>query len=72
MFTNQILENHKIVNFKEAEPYFNNLIEAENDIDFIITLYNKLLDKPLCFLRRVTDGIKKQYLINEFKKQNNE
>lgn len=71
MFTNQILENHKIVNFKEAEPYFNTLIEVENNIDTIIALYNKLLDKPLCLLRKVTDGIKKQYLINEFKKQNN-
>lgn len=71
MFTNQILENHKIVNFKEAEPYFNTLIKVENDIDTIIALYNKLLDKPLCLLRKVTDGIKKQYLINEFKKQNN-
>ena len=71
MFTNQILENHKIVNFKEAEPYFNTLIKVENDVDTIIALYNKLLDKPLCLLRKVTNGIKKQYLINEFKKQNN-
>ncbi len=72
MFTNQILENHKIVNFKEAEPYFNILIETENDNNILVDIYNQLLDKSLCFLRKVTDGIKKKYLIDKFEKQNNE
>lgn len=67
MFTNQILENHKIVNFREPEPYFNILMESENDNNNINNLYHQLLDKHFNLLGKVTDGIKKQYLLNRFK-----
>ena len=52
---NQILINHKIVNFKEAS----------SEYDVIIN-YEELLCEPLKYLKTATDGIKKQKKLAKF------
>ena len=56
VFANQIIENHKIVNFKEA----NSLTRLIQDSDY--DTYLSCLQEPLKLLKKSTDGMLKQEL----------
>jgi hypothetical protein len=58
-FANQIIENHKIVNFKEANPERKTILEAfDSDNRFLD--YKFCLYKPLELLKNSTDGMLKK------------
>lgn len=60
-FANQIIENHKIVNFKEANPERKIILES-SDPDNIFSEYVFCLSKPLELLKNSTDGMLKKEL----------
>lgn len=60
---NQILVSHKIVNFKEASPEYDILMNYEENL---IDKFQELLYRPLEYLKKVTDGIKKQKKLTKF------
>lgn len=66
-FAIQIIENHKIVNFKESYqdyyvlPSFESLDEI---LDYIASVYKDLFD--------LTEGIRKKELIDKYNKQKDE
>lgn len=60
---NQILISHKIVNFKEASPEYDTLMNYEGDP---IDKFQELLCEPLKYLKKTTDGIKKQKKLAKF------
>lgn len=68
IFANQIIENHKIVNFKEIAPYYSIIVNYETphiERSAIITShYNRL--------RHFTDGMLRQDALNKIKKKNDE
>lgn len=55
-FANQIIENHKIINFKEANPERKPIINGDYDV------YKFYLQNPLTLLKNSTDGMLKQEL----------
>ena len=57
-FANQIIENHKIVNFKEAIPEMTGLRVC----DYPFRTYKYDLSKPLELLKKSTDGMLKKEL----------
>jgi hypothetical protein len=60
-FANQIIENHKIVNFKEANPERKTILNmASGDPTFLE--YKLCLYKPLEKLKNSTDGMLKKEL----------
>ena len=59
-FANQIIENHKIVNFKEANPERKTILEI-NEYDRHLE-YKFCLYKPLEKLKNSTDGMLKKEL----------
>ena len=67
--TNQILINHKIVNFAEVAAEHDLLFNAENKVETLIPLYEELLKKYKNFLKQSTDGVKKQYYLNKYKEE---
>ena len=63
-FAIQIIQNHKIVNFKESAKDYNNLIHCESNTEiynYIESIYNEL--------KSLTDGILKKEILD---KLNNE
>lgn len=58
-FANQIIENHKIINFKEANPERKIILESP---DNVFLEYVFCLSKPLELLKNSTDGILKKEL----------
>ena len=44
-FSNQILDNHKIVNFKTVKEYYDQLISVEDNEDLILKKFLELQDK---------------------------
>lgn len=58
-FAIQIIENHKIVNFKEANPERKIILESP-DPDNILLEYIFCLSKPLELLKNSTDGMLKK------------
>lgn len=56
-FANQIIENHKIVNFKEvAEDYRQIVNGLTDDLDVIMNTFNEKLYTPLTLFKKYTDG----------------
>ena len=58
-FANQIIENHKIINFKEANPERKTIINAKDNrfLEYVFCI-----SKPLELLKNSTDGMLKQEL----------
>ena len=59
-FANQIIENHKIINFKEANPerkLITNIFPTDTFLEYKFCLY-----KPLEKLKTSTDGMLKKEL----------
>lgn len=63
-FSIQIIENHKIVNFKEAYNDYYNLLSFES-IDEIENYINQSYSQ----LRKLTDGMIKQEILKKFKNE---
>ena len=63
-FANQIIDNHKIINFKEAEAEYNALQSEVTDSE-LIERYQFVLSQPYQLLRDQTDGILKQSKIKK-------
>lgn len=59
-FANQIIENHKIINFKESNPE-RSLLKNEDPYQ----IYKMCLQKPLEKLKKSTDGMLKKELQNK-------
>lgn len=58
---NQIIENHKIVNFKEANYEYKQLVENDyEDEANVLKLWLDLIKEPLGLLRKSTDGMLKK------------
>jgi len=56
-FANQIIENHKIVNFKEvAEDYRQIVNGLTDDLETIMDTFNEKLYYPLQLFKKYTDG----------------
>ena len=62
-FAIQIIENHKIVNFKEAYNDYHNLLSFESIEDVENYIY-----KVYSPLKSMTDGMVKQEILNKIKK----
>lgn len=60
-FANQIIENHKIVNFKEANPEMKFLRVSEEPLQ----TFKQCLWKPLEMLKKSTDGMLKREIQNK-------
>lgn len=58
-FANQIIENHKIVNFKEASSDYYKLEESS---------FEELLEKPMTRLKGFTDGLLKAEILAKINK----
>ena len=58
-FVNQIIENHKIVNFKEAASDYK-ILQSEEKVDVV--------SKPYNYLKKLTDGMLKQDQIKNMSK----
>ena len=55
---NQIIENHKIVNFKEANLEYKQLVENDcDDEESILKLWLDLIKDPMGLLHKSTDGM---------------
>ena len=59
-FANQIIENHKIINFKEANSERKSILES--DLENRLLEYVFCLSKPLEKLKNSTDGMLKKEL----------
>jgi hypothetical protein len=59
--TNQIIENHKIIDFKEANFEYKQLVEndCENEA-IILKLWLDLIKEPMGLLHKSTDGMLKK------------
>ena len=59
--SNQIIENHKIVNFKEANYEYKQLVEndCENEAS-VLKLWLDLIKEPMGLLHKSTDGMLKK------------
>ena len=59
-FANQIIDNHKIVNFKTVAPVYNKLVRGEHyDIDSLKNAWHEFCDDELKFFKNKTDDILK-------------
>ena len=57
-FANQIIENHKIVNFKEAAEDYRLIVDGQiTDYDDIISVFNERLTEPINLLHKYTDDV---------------
>ena len=65
--TNQIIENHKIVNLQSSSKICNNILNSK-DYYLTLKLYKEALDKGLKILHKNTDELYKQDLINKANK----
>ena len=59
VFANQIIENHKIINFKEPISYFNRREEESLD---------QVIEEPYNKLKSLTDGMLEKEKLNKIKK----
>jgi len=58
--SNQIIENHKIVNFKEAAEDYRQIVNGQvSDIETITNAFNERLFGPLQLFKKYTDSILK-------------
>lgn len=56
-FANQIIENHKIVNFKEATEDYKLIVDGQTgDLETIMNTFNERLYSPLQLFKKYTDG----------------
>ena len=56
--SNQIIENHKIVNFKEANYEYKQLVENDcEDEASVLKLWLDLIKEPMGLLHKSTDGV---------------
>ena len=59
--TNQVIENHKIVDFKGANFEYKQLVENDcEDEEIILKLWLDLIKDPINFLHKSTDGMLKK------------
>ena len=59
--TNQIIENHKIIDFKEANSDYRQLVENNYEDEVVILkIWLDLLKEPIGLLHKSTDGMLKQ------------
>lgn len=59
-FANQIIENHKIVNFKEVAEDYRQIVNGQvSDLETIMSTFNERLSKPLQLFKSYTDGVLK-------------
>lgn len=59
-FANQIIENHKIVNFKEVAEDYRQIVNGQvSDVETIMNAFNERLFGPLQLFKKYTDGILK-------------
>ena len=66
---NQILENHKIVNFKSPLKEYNSLLKCK-DYYSTLTKYKEIINKELEYLHKSTDDLYKQDLIKKHTETN--
>lgn len=56
-FANQIIENHKIVNFKDVAEDYRQIVNGQiSDFDAIMDTFNERLNVPLQLFKKYTDG----------------
>lgn len=68
-FCNQIIENHKIVNFRNsANDYFE--LRKYNDFNELVSIFNKLLAPELNLLYKSTNNLLKQEKIIKLQQKN--
>ena len=68
-FCNQIIENHKIVNFRNsANDYFE--LRKYDDFNELVSIFNKLLAPELNLLYKSTDELLKQEKITKHQQKN--
>lgn len=59
--TNQVIENHKIVDFKSANFEYKQLVENDcEDEEIVLKLWLDLIKDPINFLHKSTDGMLKK------------
>lgn len=59
-FANQIIENHKIVNFKEVAEDYRQIVNGQvSDVETIMNAFNERLFGPLQLFKKYTDSILK-------------
>ena len=57
MFGRQIVENYKIINYKEANKYYNDIVlNPCNDWDYYESKYKELCNNLRSDFRKVTEG----------------
>ena len=54
-FSNQIIDNHKIVSFKAAKPYYDELMAIEDNEDLILEKFLELQKRTVGVLMKRTD-----------------
>lgn len=71
-FCNQIIENHKIINFRNSANDYQEL-KKYNNLDDLLNTFNILLAPELDILYKTTDGLLKQEKLTKLqqKKINN-
>lgn len=63
-FANQIIENHKIVNYSVANDEWKKLLESDDQYN----CYQELLQQPLNLLKKYTDGMLKKEIEQKLSK----
>lgn len=68
MFANQIIENHKILNFKEPQAAYKQIVNGQNtDWDSTFAIFYEYLTKHRNRLKEYTDGILRMSKIKKIK-----
>ena len=68
-FCNQIIENHKIVNFRNSVSDYQEL-KKYNNFDELLNIFNTLISSELNLLYKSTDELLKQEKITKLQQKN--
>lgn len=71
IFSNQIIENHKIVNYKVMNEVWNKLNSCEDNQDSILGIFTELLIPEIKVFAKFTDGILRADKIKKFEQNAN-
>lgn len=70
-FANQIIENHKIVNFKDVAEDYKQIVNGQiYGWDEIVEVFSDRIESPLELFKKYTDGILKADKIKKFLQKN--